>query len=69
MRVWNGDVVSGVVRNLKSEEKRAFKVSMAQLEKAADSGKDICIGSCRCKVEVDGDCPKGWVSRTQAAGF
>lgn len=58
-----------LVRNLQTGQTREFKVpSIKTLEKASSEGVDRCVGSCRCRIEPDGQCPNGWPSRMIAVG-
>lgn len=57
------------VRNKITGEIREGKVSLKTLEKVSDTGIDKCCGPCKCSVEPDGECAKGWPSRMQAAGI
>lgn len=58
--------LKGTAENYKTKERRPVAVSIATLEKAAANGVDRCTGPCRCKVEPDGYCSKGWPSRMGA---
>lgn len=50
---------------------RKGSVSINALEKASWEGADKCTGSCQCVIEADqvAYCPKGWPSRSTAAGL
>lgn len=43
--------------------------SMRALQKASDTGIAPCSGPCKCRVEPDGHCPRGWPSIMMAAGI
>lgn len=48
-------------------QRREIKVTLRSLERATFDGLDKCIGPCKCTVETDGTCPKGWPARVEAA--
>lgn len=59
-----GQSLTGTAVNAKTGEKRLVKVGIKTLENVMANGVDLCTGPCRCSVEADGHCPKGWPSRT-----
>ena len=59
----------GLARNIRTRAVRVVHVSAAAIRKASMDSIDRCTGPCRCKVELDGHCAKGWNSRTMAVGF
>jgi len=56
------------VTNKNTGEHKEIKApSFRVLQKALMDGVDKCVGSCKCVVEPDGHCPKGWPSRMKAS--
>ena len=53
--------ITGKVREIKLP-------SYVALIRATCDGVDRCTGPCRCRIEPDGQCLKGWPSRLVAAG-
>jgi len=47
-------------------KEREVSVSLRTLEKIWNEGAGNCAGPCKCRVEPDGTCPKGWPSKGQA---
>lgn len=56
-------------RNTLTGETREFKYSVRAGEKVMSDGVDKCTGPCKCRIEPDGVCGRGWPSRTMAAGW
>lgn len=54
------------VRNRKTGETREYKApSLRTLEKDVWECVSRCVGPCKCRIEVDGECPRGWPSRVE----
>ena len=61
--------VSSIAVNTKTGQTRPVVVSYKMAENAVMDGVDRCSGPCRCKVEPDGECDKGWQSRLITVGL
>jgi hypothetical protein len=55
--------IEGNARNVLTGESRPVKMSIKMAEKVSAGSMDKCTGPCRCTVEPDGTCPRGWPSR------
>ena len=54
-------------RNQQTGEIRSFRLSDAVFFRVVDQGWDYCAGPCKCRIELDGECPQGWPARSEAA--
>jgi hypothetical protein len=56
-----------VAVNTLTGQRREFRLTERIAARVSNQMWDYCAGPCKCKVELDGECPKGWPSRFDAA--
>ena len=55
--------------NTRTGDQRQVIITLRHLHRVATEVEhDKCTGPCKCQVEPDGTCPKGWPSRSIVAG-